>query len=114
MKRCWDSDPSNRPTITMLEDIISEWVRCINEHYKINRDGNYKVEVSNIDNKLRDDMFEFVESNKTLVQEQANASIIQSHAQAYHTSRKLTEILVEEMSDCVEEMSDCGECEINI
>ncbi|POG63276.1 kinase-like domain-containing protein, partial [Rhizophagus irregularis DAOM 181602=DAOM 197198] len=25
IKKCWDSDPSNRPTITMLEDIISEW-----------------------------------------------------------------------------------------
>ncbi|POG60366.1 kinase-like domain-containing protein, partial [Rhizophagus irregularis DAOM 181602=DAOM 197198] len=41
MKRCWDSDPSNRPTITMLENIISEWIRCINEYYEINRDGNY-------------------------------------------------------------------------
>ncbi|CAB4373553.1 unnamed protein product [Rhizophagus irregularis] len=105
----------------MLEDIISEWVRCINEYYKMNRDGNYKVDVPNIDNQLKDVMLEFVMANKTLVQEQANASIMQSHAQAYYTSRKLTEILVEEMSDCVEEMSDCVEemfdcveCEINI
>ncbi|EXX52258.1 Skt5p [Rhizophagus irregularis DAOM 197198w] len=102
MKKCWDSDPSNRPTITMLEDIISEWIRCINEYYRINRDGNYKFEVSNIDNKLKDDMFEFIKANKTLVEEQASASIIQSHTQAYYTSRKLTEILVQEKSDCFE------------
>ncbi|POG60798.1 kinase-like domain-containing protein, partial [Rhizophagus irregularis DAOM 181602=DAOM 197198] len=41
MKKCWDSDPSNRPTIIMLENILSEWNRCISKYYKINRDGNY-------------------------------------------------------------------------
>ncbi|CAB4430774.1 unnamed protein product [Rhizophagus irregularis] len=76
MKKCWDSDPSNRPTITMLEDIISEWIRCINEYCRINRDGNYNYEVSNVDNKLKVDMFEFIKANKTLVQDQASASII--------------------------------------
>ncbi|CAB4478510.1 unnamed protein product [Rhizophagus irregularis] len=86
----------------MLEDIISEWVRCINEYYRINRDGNDKFEVLNIDNKLKDDMVEFIKANKSLVQEQANASFIQSHTQAYYTSRKLTEILVQEKSDCFE------------
>ncbi|CAB4375527.1 unnamed protein product [Rhizophagus irregularis] len=86
----------------MLENIISEWARCINEYYKINSDGNYKYEVPNIDNKLKDDMFEFIKANKTLVQEQASASIIQSHTQAYYTSRKLTEILIQEKSDCLE------------
>ncbi|CAB4471127.1 unnamed protein product [Rhizophagus irregularis] len=86
----------------MLEDIISEWVRCINEYYSINRDGNYKYELPDIDNKLKDDMLEFIKANKTLVQEQASASIIQSHTQAYYTSRKITEILVQEKSDCFE------------
>ncbi|PKY36632.1 hypothetical protein RhiirB3_459705 [Rhizophagus irregularis] len=104
MKRCWDSDSSNRPTITMLENIISEWIRCINEYYEINRDGNYKYQVLNIDNQSEVDMFEFIKANKTLVQEQANASIIQPHTQAYHTSRKLTEIL----------NTGCFECEVNI
>ncbi|CAB4373356.1 unnamed protein product [Rhizophagus irregularis] len=88
----------------MLEDIISEWIRCINEYYEANRDGNYEFEVSNMDNKLKDDMFEFIKANKTLVQEQANASIIQSHTQAYYTSRKFTEIL----------NTGCLECEVNI
>ncbi|CAB4390889.1 unnamed protein product [Rhizophagus irregularis] len=88
----------------MLENIISEWIRCINKYYEINRDGNYIYEVSNIDNKLKDDMLEFIKANKTLVQEQANASIIQSHTQAYYTSRKLTEIL----------NTGCFECEVDI
>ncbi|POG73689.1 kinase-like domain-containing protein, partial [Rhizophagus irregularis DAOM 181602=DAOM 197198] len=42
MIKCWDSNPSNRPTIIMLENIISAWIRCTNEYYEINRDGNYK------------------------------------------------------------------------
>uniref|UniRef100_U9UAJ2 Uncharacterized protein n=1 Tax=Rhizophagus irregularis (strain DAOM 181602 / DAOM 197198 / MUCL 43194) TaxID=747089 RepID=U9UAJ2_RHIID len=43
-------------------------------------------------------MEEFVEADKALLQEQANAFIMQSHPQAYYTSRKLTEILVQEES----------------
>ncbi|CAB4419710.1 unnamed protein product [Rhizophagus irregularis] len=68
MKKCWDSDPSNRPTIIVLEDIISEWIRCIDEYYRINRinsDGNPTFEVPNIDNKLRNDMLEFIEADRT-------------------------------------------------
>ncbi|RGB35243.1 kinase-like domain-containing protein, partial [Rhizophagus diaphanus] len=102
MKNCWDSNPSNRPTIRMLENIVSEWIRCVNKYYRINRDGNYRFEVSNIDNQLKNDMFEFVEANKALVQKQTNISIAQNHSQAYYTSRKLTEILVQEDSECLE------------
>jgi hypothetical protein len=97
----------------MLENIISEWIRCINEYYEINGDGDYKFKVSNVDDQLKYDMLEFVEENKTLVQEQANifiiqshpqanTAIIQSHSQAYYTSRRLTEILVQENSECFE------------
>ncbi|CAB5384839.1 unnamed protein product [Rhizophagus irregularis] len=96
MEKCWDSDPSNRPTVIMLENILSEWNRCISEYYRINRDGNYVYEVSNFDNQLINDMLEFVEADKALMQEQANTSAIQSHLQAYYTSRKLTEILIQE------------------
>ncbi|CAB4384037.1 unnamed protein product [Rhizophagus irregularis] len=119
MKKCWDSDPSNRPTIGTLEYIVSEWIRCINKFYKINRNGDYNLLVSNVDNRLKDDMLEFVEANKTLVQEQANTSIIQSHPQAYYTSRKFTEILAQEKSEIVvqeksgilvQEKSECFEC----
>ncbi|RGB29217.1 kinase-like domain-containing protein [Rhizophagus diaphanus] len=104
MKKCWDLNPSNRPTIIMLENVISEWIRCINKYYEINRDGNYKYEVLITDNQLKNDMFEFLEADKALSQEQMNAFIMQPHPQAYYTSRKLTEILVQEESqgfDCM-------------
>src|SRR6266542_1468370 len=103
MKRCWDSNPSNRPTIAVLENIISEWTKCINKYYEVNWDGNYKYTVPNIDNQLKNDMLEFVEANKALVQEQPNTSTItQFHPQACYTSRKLTEILVQENSECID------------
>ncbi|CAB4480460.1 uncharacterized protein OCT59_009405 [Rhizophagus irregularis] len=73
----------------MLESIITEWIRSISEYYRINRDGNYKYEVFNIDNQLKNDMLEFVEANKALVQEQTKAYITQNHSQAYYTSRNL-------------------------
>uniref|UniRef100_U9UW69 Serine-threonine/tyrosine-protein kinase catalytic domain-containing protein n=1 Tax=Rhizophagus irregularis (strain DAOM 181602 / DAOM 197198 / MUCL 43194) TaxID=747089 RepID=U9UW69_RHIID len=123
MKKCWDSNPSNRPTIRMLENIVSEWIRCINEYYKINRDGNYNYLVPNIDNQLKDDMLEFVKANKTLVQEQANTSIMQSHPQAYYISRKFTGILAQEKSEIIvqekseilaQEKSECFECIISV
>ncbi|CAB5347617.1 unnamed protein product [Rhizophagus irregularis] len=119
MKKCWDSNPSNRPTIRMLENIVSEWIRCINEYYEINNDGNYNFLVPNIYNQLKDDMLEFVEANKALVQEQANTSIMQSHPQAYYTSCKFTKILAQEKSEIVvqekseilvQEKSECFEC----
>jgi hypothetical protein len=104
MKKCWDSNPSNRPTIIMLENIISEWIRCINIYYEINKDGNYIYSVPITDNQLKNDMFEFIEADKALLQEQVNVFIMQSHPQAYYISRKLTEILVQEESqgfDCM-------------
>ncbi|CAB4430200.1 unnamed protein product [Rhizophagus irregularis] len=105
IKKCWDLNPSNRPTIKMLENIISEWIRCINRYYEVNRDENYEYEIPDIDNQLRNDMLGFVEANKSLMRKQANTSIIQSHShpQAYYTSRKVTEILIQEDSqgyDC--------------
>ncbi|CAB4478488.1 unnamed protein product [Rhizophagus irregularis] len=87
----------------MLEYIISEWIKCINEYYEINSDGNYKFEVPNIDNQLKNHMLEFVEADKTILQGQASTSIIQYHSQAYYTSRRITEISVQEESqgfDC--------------
>ncbi|EXX55639.1 Ste11p [Rhizophagus irregularis DAOM 197198w] len=66
MKKCWDVNPSNRPTVVMLENILSGWVKCTNAYYKFNRDGDYKFEVPDIDNQLKNDMFEFVEANKAL------------------------------------------------
>ncbi|CAB4373500.1 unnamed protein product [Rhizophagus irregularis] len=89
----------------MLENIISKWIGCIVEYYyKFNENGMYEYTLLNIDDGLKNDILEFVKANKTLVQEQENTPITQSHPQAYYTSRKLTEILVQEESqgfDCV-------------
>ncbi|CAB4380463.1 unnamed protein product [Rhizophagus irregularis] len=88
----------------MLENIISEWIRCINKYYELNRDIDYGYFLPNIDNQLRNDMKEFVDANEALVQEKANTSTTQYHPQAYYISRKLSEILVQEKSqgfDCM-------------
>jgi hypothetical protein len=94
MKKWWDSDPFNRPTIIMLKNFISEWIRYIDEYYIVNRNENYKFEVSKVDNQLKDDILEFVKANEALAQKQANTSIIKSHSQAHYKSCKFTEILV--------------------
>ncbi|GBB88124.1 hypothetical protein RclHR1_14640006 [Rhizophagus clarus] len=67
MKKCWDSDPANRTYVTELEYKISEWIRCINEYYRINKNGNDELEIPNVDNKLKNDMLEFVKANNALV-----------------------------------------------
>ncbi|PKY21450.1 hypothetical protein RhiirB3_409432, partial [Rhizophagus irregularis] len=91
MKKCWDSDPSKRPNIVIIENTISEWLRCINEYYKLNGENDYVV--SDIDNKLRNDLYEFIKANRVLTQEQANISVLQTYPQACYTSRLFTEIL---------------------
>ncbi|POG66267.1 hypothetical protein GLOIN_2v1780764 [Rhizophagus irregularis DAOM 181602=DAOM 197198] len=115
MKKCWDSNPSNRPTIIMLENIITEWIRCINEFYETNRDGNYNYRVPGISNHLKNDIFEFVKA--ALVQEQANTSIIQFHPQAYYISRNVTKEIEKSKNvseRVVQENSDLLDCIINI
>ncbi|CAB4492590.1 unnamed protein product [Rhizophagus irregularis] len=115
MKKCWDSDPSNRPTIAILENVISEWIRYVNDIDVVG--GNYIFEVSDIDNQLKNDMLEFVKTNKTLEQEQANTSIIQSHPPAHYTSRNVTEE-IEKSKDVsenfVQENSELLECVVKI
>ncbi|GBC39401.2 kinase-like domain-containing protein [Rhizophagus irregularis DAOM 181602=DAOM 197198] len=64
MKKCWDEDPSNRPTVRMLENIISQWIDCVNEYYRINDDEN-NIIIPNIDDQqLKNDMLEYVKANK--------------------------------------------------
>ncbi|CAB4381835.1 unnamed protein product [Rhizophagus irregularis] len=103
MKKCWDSDPSKRPNIVIIENTISEWLRCINKYYKSNgEDEQPRYEVFNIDNQLKNDMHEFIKANRVLTQEQDNISVLQTHPQAYYTSRLLTEILYENNSECLD------------
>ncbi|RIA80256.1 hypothetical protein C1645_843085 [Glomus cerebriforme] len=103
MKKCWDSDAFKRPNIIDLEIIISQWLTCVNEYYRINgeKDKNTLV-VSDIDNQSRNDMYEFVRANEALTQEQVDTPIIQFHSQAYYTSRLLTEILNQKNSECLD------------
>ncbi|CAB4395027.1 unnamed protein product [Rhizophagus irregularis] len=97
----------------MLENIISEWIRCINKHYNLNRDENSNFEVLDIDNQLEDDMLEFINANEALVQKQAHTSIIQSHPQACYKSRKLSEIIDSDRSEyliCTDISDNKSEC----
>ncbi|GES87981.1 kinase-like domain-containing protein [Rhizophagus clarus] len=103
MKRCWDSNPFNRPTVAELENEVSEWIRCINEFYETNKDGVHKYRVSGVNGKLYNDMLEFIKDNNTLEQEQTDIPIIiQPHSQACYTSRNITKVLVKENSECLE------------
>jgi serine/threonine protein kinase len=95
MRECWDSDPSKRPTIIILENTISTWLRLSEYH-----EFNDKRE-ANIDNKLRNDMNETVEADKTLVEKQINTSITSiTHPSACYTSRSLAEMLSQN-SECL-------------
>ncbi|CAB4399708.1 unnamed protein product [Rhizophagus irregularis] len=101
----------------MLENIISEWIRCIDKFYETNRDGNYVYRVLNIDDQLKNDMLEFVKANKALVQEQVNTSIIQSHPQAYYTSRNVSEEIEKSKNvseSFVQKYSDLVDCIVEI
>ncbi|GES97199.1 kinase-like domain-containing protein [Rhizophagus clarus] len=62
-------------------------------------DGDHRFIVPNIGNKLKNDMFDFIKANDVLEQGESNISI-QSHPQAYCTSRNLTDII----SECLDYM----------
>ncbi|RIA84159.1 hypothetical protein C1645_880097 [Glomus cerebriforme] len=101
MEKCWNSDPIKRPTIMDLENIISQWLRYVNEYYIVNGEkdncNNIRVVVDNY--QLRSDMYEFVNANKAISQGQVNSFI---HPQACYTSRLITEILEQKNSECLD------------
>ncbi|CAB5395170.1 unnamed protein product [Rhizophagus irregularis] len=81
MKKCWGSDPSKRPNIVIIENTISEWLRSINEYYIYNGEDEQDEQryvVPNIDNQLKNDMYEFINANRVLTQKQANISVLQN------------------------------------
>ena len=116
LKRCWDSDPSKRPTIQMIEDIISEWLKYIKSYYeRIERSSYSVIKIYNknisdkiIDdfitdkNQLQDDIKEFIKAD-ALVNTIESNTIGQSHPQASYTSRLLdfTKQLQSECLDCL-------------
>src|SRR5207248_8215080 len=80
MKLCWDSEPSKRPTLKILEQNISVWLECISLYNGMDINQSY-IDLP-IDLPF---LKEFEEANKDLVQQkQANISVIQSHPQAYY------------------------------
>ncbi|RIA88831.1 hypothetical protein C1645_877107 [Glomus cerebriforme] len=95
MKKCWDTDPSKRPTIIELRDIISQWLICVNEYYEVNSISNKNTRFikvsSDIVYQFRNDAYEFIEA-KALAHEQVDTSNIQFHPQACYTCRAITEI----------------------
>ncbi|RGB24949.1 kinase-like domain-containing protein, partial [Rhizophagus diaphanus] len=90
MKKCWDSDPSKRPTIENLEDIISQWISYVNKYYELNEENSKAFIYNSIDTiQFRGDIDEFVKANKALSQELNDTSIKQSHPLSCYTSRSL-------------------------
>ena len=90
MKKCWDKDPLKRPDVSEIEDIINNWISII-------------IHDKNVKEKSRNIIIEFYKADKFLKQKQTDTSnIINTHSQAYHTSRlldftkKLNEILDQE------------------
>ncbi|GET53730.1 kinase-like domain-containing protein [Rhizophagus irregularis DAOM 181602=DAOM 197198] len=94
--------PFQKTNIVIIENTISEWLRCVNEYYKLNGEDEPRYEVPNIDNQLKNDMYEFIKANSVLTLEQDNISVLQTHPQAYYTSRLLTEILYQNNSECLD------------
>jgi hypothetical protein len=75
MKKCWDSDPSKRPTIKIIEDTISNWLihlKKYNNAVEESAEPLVKVYHENIanryvdiiaDNQFGDDIKEFVRAD---------------------------------------------------
>ncbi|GES94194.1 kinase-like domain-containing protein [Rhizophagus clarus] len=95
MEKCWNSDPSKRPTVEMVEHIISQWLRCINEFYY---DEN-SFTANTI--QFKNDIDEFAKANKALSQEQTDTPPRQFYLEAYNANRQMAENLANsEISDC--------------
>ncbi|CAB5357080.1 unnamed protein product [Rhizophagus irregularis] len=84
MKKCWDKDPSKRPSSEEVSDIIKKWAYI-----------PYKMNIEDINEELKCSVMEFINAPIG----QTNFAT-ESHSQAYYTSRlldftskKLNEIL---------------------
>ncbi|GES84919.1 kinase-like domain-containing protein [Rhizophagus clarus] len=89
MKKCWNEDPSKRPSTSEVKKIIRDWIYCP-VYYEIKEE-------------LKSDIMEFINApieHKNLT--------FESHPQAYYTSRildftseRLNKILESECFDCI-------------
>ena len=86
MKKCWDLDPLKRPKASEVKIIINDWWNTYNE---------YGDDLEQIENKqLRRDIEEILRADTILEEKRYNNSnlseiAIESHPQAYYTSRLL-------------------------
>ena len=119
MKECWNPEPAKRPTLKILENIITEWLDCFNRYEIIKgveyiKEADYATNISN--SQLLDIMREFSKDSMHSKQKQANTFIVQSHLQAYYKSRlleKVNETLIISESNHISFNSDeCSDCKI--
>jgi len=104
MKRCWNLDPTKRPSVVEINNTIKRWMG-----YKSIRNIN---EIS--DEKLKNDIKDFWKADESLAQEVNNPIAIKndpirkSHSQTYDTSRlldftgKLNETLTQEEKETIQ------------
>jgi hypothetical protein len=128
MKECWNPEPAKRPTLKILENIITEWLDCFNRYVIIKgaeyiKVANYVTNISN--SQLLDIMREFSKDSMHSIPKQANTFIVQSHPQAYYKSRLLEkvdetsdqndkEVVFSLNFDCMNLKSECLDCEISV
>ncbi|UZO18404.1 uncharacterized protein OCT59_009718 [Rhizophagus irregularis] len=96
MKKCWDEDPSKRPSANEVLDIIEKWI-----YYP---KGKKIKNIKDINKELKCNIMEFI--NAPI--EQNNNIVIESHPQACYTSR-LLDFSSKELNDILES-ENLNEC----
>ncbi len=105
MKKCWDQEPSRRPTASEIMYIIWNWYLNYGNYPMIGissvltlegRKFHEKHHLRDNDENFKNDVIEFKKANEILEQKQANSlitskiiNIAKSHPQAYYTSRMI-------------------------
>ncbi|RIA79337.1 kinase-like domain-containing protein [Glomus cerebriforme] len=103
MKKCWDSEPSKRPTIIDLENIISKWLKSIKLYSNFDHGKESGQELSdNIDCQRIYDICEFI------VLKHESVNIKQFNPQVYMSQLYKSQLLTENFR----QNSDCSDCAI--
>ena len=90
MKKCWNEDPSKRPSSLEVEKIIEAWIYL-----------PYKKRIEDISEELKNNIMEFINAQPI----EYNKPIIQSHPQAYYASRLLP-FTSSELNKVLSQLSD--------